>query len=217
MKITIDGPAGSGKSTIAKELSKRLGIFYLNTGLVYRAFAYVALVEGIEDENILDVFEKPIEVKLGIGETKVFYKGEDISHKLGDENIGKRASQIASIPEFRERINQFFRSLVNEEQALIEGRDAGTHIFPHAPLKIFITADLKERARRRYEQLKKEGLNPSFEEILKAIEERDKRDKNRPIYPFKPPEDAVIIDTTNLSIEDTIEKVLNLLKERSWI
>lgn len=214
MKIAIDGPAGSGKSTVASEISKRLNIPYLNTGLVYRAFAYISLLEGIEKEDILKVFEKPLEVRLSVGETKVIYKGEDISYKLGDETVGKRASQIASVPEFRERINQFFRSMVGEGKIVAEGRDAGTHIFPEADLKIFLIAEPQERARRRYEQLKKEGLNPSFEEILKTIVERDERDKRRPIYPFRPAEDAVIIDTTNLSIEKVVEKILSLVKEK---
>jgi len=112
MKIAIDGPAGSGKSTVAKEISKRLNIPYLNTGLVYRAFAYICMVEGLKENDVIKVFEKPIEVRLDIAKTVVIYKGEDISHKLGSEDVGKRASQIASLPGFREKINQFFRSLV---------------------------------------------------------------------------------------------------------
>ncbi len=214
MKIAIDGPAGSGKSTVAKEISRRLNIPYLNTGLVYRAFAYVCMVEGLDSSEVFKVFEMPIEVRLDIARTVVIYKGEDISQRLGSEEVGKRASEIASLPSFRERINQFFRSLVGQEQVVAEGRDAGSHIFPEAELKIFLTASPEERARRRYVQLKEEGIEVSFEEVLKAIMERDERDKNRPLYPFRPAEDAIIIDTTGLSPEEVVEKILSLVEER---
>ncbi len=214
MKVAIDGPAGSGKSTVARELSKRLGIPYLNTGLVYRAFAYACLKESLKGEEVLKLFEKPPEVITDIGETKVFYKGQEISGLLGSEEVGKVASQIASLPAFRERINSFFRALVGDSQVVAEGRDAGTHIFPDAPIKIFLTASPEERARRRYEQLKAQGLSVSYEEILRAVIERDERDKNRPQYPFKPAEDAIVIDATDLSVEDVVQKVLSLIKER---
>ncbi len=214
MKIAIDGPAGSGKSTIAKEVSKRLNLPYLNTGLIYRAFAYVCMVEGLKDGEVFKVFEMPVEVRLDVARTVVVYKGEDISHKLGSEDVGKWASQIASLPGFREKINQFFRSLVGNGQVVAEGRDAGSHIFPEADLKVFLTASPEERARRRYIQLKEEGIEVSFEEVLKAIIERDERDKNRPLYPFRPAEDAIIIDTTGLSPEEVVEKILSLVEEK---
>ncbi|MCS7195682.1 MAG: (d)CMP kinase [Aquificaceae bacterium] len=214
MKVTIDGPAGSGKSTVAKEVSRRLGFPYLNTGLLYRAFAYMCMSEGLKGEEVLKVFEKPIKVRLDIATTEVFYGGEEIGQKLGSEEVGSIASQIATLPAFRERINQFFRALVGEVQAVIEGRDAGTHIFPDAELKIFLTASAEERARRRWEQLRLEGIEVDYQEILRAILERDERDKNRPIYPFKPAEDAVLIDTTQMGIGEVVEKVLELIKER---
>lgn len=212
MRIAIDGPAGSGKSTVAKELSKRLGIPYLNTGLVYRAFAYISLLENLED--ILQVFEKPLEVKIDISSTEIFYKDENISQALISEMVGEKASQIAQLPAFRERINQFFRDLVGDKQVVAEGRDTGTHIFPQAKVKIFLTASAEERARRRYNQLKAEGISANYEDILKAILERDERDKNRPQYPFRPAEDAIIIDTTGLNIEEVVEKALSLIRAK---
>lgn len=215
MKITIDGPAGSGKSTVAKEVSRRLGFPYLNTGLIYRAFAYVCMLEGLKEEEVFKVFEKPLEVRLDIASTEVFYGGEEIGQKLGSEEVGKIASQIATLPAFRERINQFFRGLVDDMQAVVEGRDAGTHIFPGAELKIFLTASPEERARRRWEQLRVEGREMDYQEILRAIVERDERDKNRPLYPFRPAEDAVLIDTTQMGIEEVVERVLELIKERA--
>ncbi|MFN7065146.1 MAG: (d)CMP kinase [Aquificaceae bacterium] len=212
MKIAIDGPAGSGKSTVAREVSKRLGIPYLNTGLVYRALAYIGMLEGLSIGEILEVFGKPFEVKIGVSTTEVFYRGEDISQRLASEAVGERASQIASIPELRERINQFFRSLV-KGQVVAEGRDAGTHIFPEANLKIFLIASAEERARRRYIQLREQGVEAIYDNILKAIVERDERDKNRPLYPFEPAGDAIIIDTTHLTIEEVVEKIIGLIRE----
>ncbi|MFN3598655.1 MAG: (d)CMP kinase [Aquificaceae bacterium] len=212
MKITIDGPAGSGKSTVAKEISKKLGVPYLNTGLVYRAFAYVSILENLEE--IFQVFEKPLEVKTDISSTEIFYKGENISQGLISEMVGQKASQIAQLPTLRERINQFFRNLVGDKQVVAEGRDAGTHIFPEAELKVFLTASAEERARRRYNQLRMEGISANYEDILKAIVERDERDKNRPQYPFKPAENAVIIDTTELTVEEVVERVISLVKAR---
>lgn len=214
MKIAIDGPAGSGKSTVAKNISIRLGIPYLNTGLVYRAFAYVCLLKGIDPERALEVFDEPIKIELMPGETRVYYKGEDISKNLTSEEVGSMASKIASFPAFRERINEFFRSLVGNRQVVAEGRDTGTHIFPEADLKVFLNASAEERARRRYAQLKEEGINVSFEEILKAVIERDERDKNRPLYPFRPAEDAIVIDTTGITVEEVVESILKLVKER---
>ncbi len=214
MKITIDGPAGSGKSTVAKEVSKKLGVPYLNTGLVYRAFAYVSILEELSEEEIFQVFEKPLEVKADISSTEIFYKGENISQNLISEVVGQKASQIAQLPTLREKINQFFRNLVGDKQVVAEGRDAGTHIFPEAELKVFLTASAEERAKRRYNQLRVEGISADYEDILKAIVERDERDKNRPQYPFKPAEDAVIIDTTGLTVEEVVERVISLVKAR---
>lgn len=211
MKITIDGPAGSGKSTVAREVSRRLCIPYLNTGLVYRAFAYVSMLEDLQD--IFEVFQRPLYIRPEVAQTQVIYKEEAIQNQLSSEEVGRRASQIATIPAFRERINKFFRELLGEGPAVVEGRDAGTHIFPDAELKIFLTASAEERARRRCLQLEAQGLQANYEEILKAIVERDQRDANRPLYPFRPAEDAIIIDTTHMSIEEVVKKVLTLLEE----
>lgn len=214
MRITIDGPAGSGKSTVAKEVSKRLGIPYLNTGLVYRAFAYVCMQEGLEDErDILRLFERPPHVVPQVGETLVYYQGKEISPLLSSEDVGRVASIIASYPSFRERINEFFRSLMNHKQFVAEGRDAGSFIFPDADIKFFITASVEERAMRRYKQLKAQGIEITYEDVLRALVERDERDKNRPLYPFLPPKDAIVIDTTNLSVEEVVERVLSQLRE----
>jgi cytidylate kinase len=214
MKIAIDGPAGSGKSTIAKILSKELNLPYLDTGKVYRAFAYIAKEEGIDMTNtkqVLSLFDKAPVVHISVAKTEVSIGGKCLDVELKGEDTGRYASMMGSIPEFRERMVKFFRKLVGDAQVVAEGRDVGTHIFPDAPIKLFITASLEERARRRFLELS--GV--SFQEVLKALAERDKRDMERPIYPFKPAEDAIIVDTTGKSIEQAVEEVLRIIKGRA--
>ncbi len=213
MKIAIDGPSASGKSTIAKRLSVVLNIPYLETGLVYRTFGYILRLQKIPLEKWKLVFKEPLQVIPRVGRTVLVVKDKEINEDmLRTEDVGKLASQLGAIPEFRERINAFFKSIINEKQIIVEGRDAGTHIIPEAPLKFFITASPEERARRRYEQLKAFGKDVSYEEILKQILERDKRDMERAKYPFKPAEDAIIIDTTDKTPEEVLEYILNVVK-----
>ena len=214
MKIAIDGPSASGKSTIAKELSLTLKIPYLETGLVYRTFGYILKIRNIPLENWELVFEEPIQVVPEVGKTLVILENRTIDEdELKTEEVGRYASKLGAIPEFREKINAFFKSIINDKQVIVEGRDAGTHIIPEAPLKFFITASPEERARRRYEQLKALGKDVSYEEILKQIQERDRRDMERPKYPFRPAEDAVIIDTTGKTPEEVLEYILNVVKK----
>ncbi|MCS7083396.1 MAG: (d)CMP kinase [Aquificaceae bacterium] len=211
MIIAIDGPAGSGKSTLAKDLSQVLKFPYLNTGLCYRAFALVAIYEDVKD--LIELFSKDIKISPEISKTLVFYKSEDISERLQSEEIGKKASEIATNPAFREKINELFRSIATQN-LIAEGRDAGTNIFPKAEVKIFLEASAQERARRRYNQLKEQGQEVDFEEILKAIIDRDTRDQNRPVYPFRKAEDAIVINTTGLSKEEVLKKALEIIKPR---
>ncbi len=214
MIITIDGPAASGKSTVARGVSERLSIPYLETGLAYRGFGYIASLEGLGEERdrILSLFGN-IELRIEVGRTRILYRREDISDKLSGEEVGRLASKIATIPEFRERLNELFRDVVGGSQAVVEGRDAGTHIFPDADIKFFITASAQERARRRYNQLISMGKEADYERILNAIIERDRRDMSRPKYPFKPAEDAIIIDTSGMTPEQVLNTVMRYIDE----
>ncbi|NPA33181.1 MAG: (d)CMP kinase [Aquificae bacterium] len=215
MKITIDGPSASGKSSLAKEISKRLGIPYLETGLVYRAFAYISIKLGIPPERYEELFKRELQVIPLVGETLLRVEGREIPpEELRTEEVGKRASELGAIPGFREKINLFFRKLIGNSQIIVEGRDAGTHILPSADVKIFITASPEERARRRYEELKRLGKEVPYEEILRKITERDKRDMERPKYPFRPAPDAHIIDTTHMSRDEVLERVLELIRSK---
>jgi len=217
MRIAVDGPAGSGKSTVAKELSKRLNIPYLETGLAYRAAGYLALkrlgsLDRLTWEDLKPLLDE-IEIIPSIGKTEVKVEGRSLEEKLRSEEVGKAASVIGTIPEFREYINEVFRKVIGEGQAVVEGRDAGTNIIPNADLKIFITASPEERAKRRYLQLKELGVEVSYEEILRKIQERDSRDKEREKYPFKAAPDAVVVDTTGKDVDEVIAEVMDLVEK----
>jgi len=214
MKIAIDGPSASGKSTIAKLLSQMLGIPYLETGLIYRLFGYIAYKRGTTELPLDELFKEDFKVVFDVGKTEVYWRGKRLFEELRGEEVGRYASFLGEVPAFRERIIKFFRELVGSSQVVGEGRDVGTHIFPHADYKFFITASPEERARRRYLELKEKGMDVSYEDILKAIQERDHRDANRPLYPFKPAEDAHIIDTTNKTVEEVLEYMLSIIKEK---
>ncbi|WP_297456504.1 (d)CMP kinase [Persephonella sp.] len=219
MIITIDGPAGSGKSTIAKMLAKELGFTYIDTGAMYRAVALMVKREGIDPDNANAVVElmKKIQIDLKPAENgvQVFLNGEDVSREIRTEEIGKIASKIARHSEVRKILVQMQRELgLRAKNVVIEGRDTGTVIFPDADIKFFFTASPEVRAERRYKELKEKGLNISYEEILKEIKERDHLDETRKDSPLRPAEDAIIIDTTDKSLSDVFQNVLKIIKDR---
>ncbi len=221
MKIAIDGPAASGKSTVARELSLRLKVPYLETGLAYRAVGYLLLAEEGRvpvhlEWDRLKLLLPRIQIEPSIGKTFIYIGSMEVSSFLETEEVGKVASLVGTMREFREHINRIFRRLISGKQCVVEGRDAGTNIVPEADLKVFITASPEERARRRYTQLRKSGKRVSYEKVLKDILERDRRDSMRKDYPLKIPKDAVVIDTTNKTLEEIIEELMTLIRERGY-
>jgi cytidylate kinase len=219
MKITIDGPAGSGKSTVARRISRLLNIPYLETGKIYRSVAYYLLKTGARPDNItppmaIEALQK-IRLIPRIGNTEVEIEGKVISEELKSEEVGEVASVIGTFPRFREAVNEFFRKLIGNGSVVAEGRDAGTHIFPDAEVKVFLIADIEERAKRRKKDLERLGLKVSLEEIIKTIEERDRRDETRKKYPFVPARDAVIVDTSGKKVEEVVREVLEIIKDKS--
>lgn len=220
MIITIDGPAGAGKSTVAKNLAKRLNFTYIDTGAMYRALALKLMKLGINPDNKENVLETLKNTNIGLIPTKngnkVLLDNEDVSDNIRTEEVGKITSKIAVYPEVRKILVQLQRKLGEKYgNVVIEGRDTGTVIFPNAEVKLFLTASLEERAKRRKKQLEEKGLNIDLEEIIKAIEDRDKRDISRKDTPLKPSKDAIIIDTSNLSLEQVIDKIMNILNKNS--
>ncbi len=218
MIIAIDGPVGSGKSTIAKLVAEKLGFTYIDTGAMYRAVALKILKTKIplKVSEIVKMMENTkIDLVQTEGGLKVYLDGEDVSEEIRTEEVAKLASQIARYGEIRKRLVQLQRELGQRaKNVVIEGRDTGTVIFPDAELKIFLTADPEERAKRRYKQLKEKGFEVSLEHLIEKVKERDKMDTERKESPLKPAEDSIIVDTTNMSIEEVVEFIINKAKER---
>ena len=216
--IAIDGPAGAGKSSIAKALSKRLGYIYIDTGAMYRAVALFFLDEGVkdsEDSRIESLLEKlDISIKYEDGTQKVFLNGVDVSDKLRLEQIGKLASKFSAIGSVREKLVALQRKLAKKENVVMDGRDIGTVVLPNADLKIYLSASSKVRAKRRYLELLEKGntdldINLIEDEIIK----RDEADINREISPLKQAEDAYYLDSSDMTLEEVVSKILSMVEE----
>ena len=216
--IAIDGPAGAGKSSIAKALSKRLGYIYIDTGAMYRAVALFFLDEGVkdsEDSRIESLLEKlDISIKYEDGTQKVFLNGVDVSDKLRLEQIGKLASKFSAIGSVREKLVALQRKLAKKENVVMDGRDIGTVVLPNADLKIYLSASSKVRAKRRYLELLEKGhtdldINDIEDEIIK----RDEADMNREISPLRQADDAYYLDSSDMTLEEVVSKILSMVKE----
>lgn len=212
--VTIDGPSGVGKGTTAQLLAKRLGWHYLDSGAIYRALAWATIEEGLSPEqtpeivHLLDSVTLEIDIsELGVG-ISVSCNGIDISKQIRDEAVAMRASQISAVAEVRSALLQRQRDMRRPPGLVTDGRDMGTVVFADAEFKFFLTASTEERALRRYNQLKEQGINVSLPDIQSDLEARDQRDQEREVCPTKPADDAVVIDTTHLSIDEVLEKMI---------
>ena len=217
--ITIDGPAASGKSTAARLLAERLGASFLDTGAMYRAVTLAAMQEGVDMNNekellsILETSEFQFAVKEG--KTAVCIDGVDVTEQIRGSEVTASARHIASSAKLREKLVTMQRQFAaGEDKIVTEGRDQGTVAFPDADIKFYLAAETTERARRRQAELRAKGQEKSLEEIQSAIEARDKSDERRAVGPLKPASDAIIIDTTDLSIEEVVQKLLCCVKEK---
>ncbi|OAG28420.1 (d)CMP kinase [Thermodesulfatator autotrophicus] len=215
--ITIDGPAGAGKSTVAKKLAQKLGYLYLDTGAMYRVVALAAKRLGLDfqDEERLGELAKTLDFKLVPRENgvSVFLGEEDVSQAIRTPEIDRLSSVVARVPGVREALKTRQQAIGKEGGVIAEGRDMGSVVFPDAEIKFFITASLEARARRRYKEQKQKGLNISFEEVLTNLRERDERDSKREVAPLVIPEGAIIIDTSELSPEQVLDMVLKEIEK----
>jgi len=216
--IAIDGPAGAGKSSIAKALSKRLGYIYIDTGAMYRAVALFFVENNVSDgadsriESLLDKLE--ISIKYEDGTQKVILNGEDVTGKLRLEEIGKLASKFSAIGSVREKLVALQRKLAQKENVVMDGRDIGTVVLPNADLKIYLSASSKVRAKRRYLELLEKGhTDLDINEIEDEIIKRDEADMNREISPLKQAEDAYYLDSSDMTLEEVVSKILSMVKE----
>ena len=216
--ITVDGPAGSGKSTVSKILAERISYVYLDTGLLYRAIAYKAMQRGIYIENDEALCELCNDIHIPIetgGDMKVLIDGEDVSDNVRTEEIGMLASSISAISGVRDALLPLQRNAGKYGGIVTEGRDMGTVVFPSADVKFYLDADVDERASRRYEQLIEDGGNAKLDEVRRGLEMRDQRDMGRKVAPLKPAQDSAVIDTTGIDIEKVVKMMVAIVEERS--
>lgn len=213
-KIAIDGPAGAGKSTIAKLVSGKLGFLYVDTGAMYRAMAYYFLQHGIhaKDENKITQVCPQIEIRLKYeaGVQQIYLNGENVSSQIRQEQVGSMASATSGYAVVRQKLTSLQKKIAETENIVMDGRDIGTCVLPDAQLKIYLTASVHTRAQRRYEELKEKGETCRLEEIEKDIEERDYRDMHREISPLRVAEDAVTVDSSDLTIDQVTDRIIEL-------
>ncbi|MDO8826273.1 (d)CMP kinase [Methylophaga sp.] len=213
--LTIDGPSGSGKGTLAQRMAEKLGWHYLDSGAIYRVLAQAALMQQIDlaDESALAKLAEHLDVQflLNHGQLQVILQGKDVSLLIRSEQAGNAASKVAAFPAVRAALLQRQRDFRQPPGLVTDGRDMGTVVFPDAAFKVFLTASAEVRAERRYKQLKEKGIDSNLSDLVAEISERDERDMQREVAPLRPADDAVIMDSTQLGIEAVLEKVSALI------
>ena len=216
LNIAIDGPAGAGKSTIAKAVAGKMNLIYVDTGAMYRAMALFMVREGIDLQDAETIVNKCREADITIryedGLQVVFLNGENVNEYLRTEEVGHAASFVSVIPEVREKMVQLQQRLAAESDCIMDGRDIGTCVLPNADLKIYLTASSAVRAKRRYDELTAKGISCELEKIKADIEERDYRDMHREASPLRQAEDAVLVDTSDMTVREVIDKIISLCK-----
>lgn len=217
INVAIDGPAGAGKSTIAKAAAKELGFIYVDTGALYRAVAYNAVKTGaIDDEqkiiNMLD--STKVELKYVNGVQAVYLNGEDVSAFIRTPEISMGASKVSAIPQVRAFLLNLQREIASTNNVIMDGRDIATVVLPNADVKIFLFASPECRAERRYKELIEKGESVSFDDVLKDVNQRDYQDSHREIAPLKPSDDSIMVDTSEFTLQESIDLIVNTIKEK---
>ncbi|MFM2590503.1 (d)CMP kinase [Vibrio sp. TBV020] len=216
--VTVDGPSGAGKGTLCMLLANKLGFHLLDSGAIYRVLALAAIHHGVdlESEDALVPLATHLDVQfVAEGDlVKVILEGEDVSGELRKEETGMAASKVAALPRVREALLRRQRAFAEGNGLVADGRDMGTVVFPKAEVKIFLDASAEERANRRLKQLQGKGLDVKFDDLLSEIQERDDRDRNRPVAPLRPAEDALLLDSTTMSIDEVVEKALQYIESK---
>ncbi len=216
--VAVDGPAGSGKGTITKEIEKRTGLINLDTGATYRCFALEVLRHGYtpsDTQHILNLLDN-IDIKIENEGMKdiILLNGKDVTDEIRSTEVTEASALISTIIEVRNKMVELQRKMVGNKNVIVEGRDIGTVVFPHADLKIYLDADDEVRAQRRYKEYIEKGINITYDEVLEQIRWRDENDKNKQVGALKKAEDAIVIDTSNMNIEEVVEKVKNMINQK---
>lgn len=218
MIVAIDGPAGSGKGTVTKEIAKRIGLINLDTGATYRCVALASIKAGLslsDEDGIVNLIDElKIEFKYDNDSIRVFLNDKEVTDEIRSFEVNKIVSQVSSIVPVRLKMVDLQRRMAEGKNVIMEGRDIGTYVFPNADVKIYLDADVEERAKRRFKENKEKGMDVSFEEILENIKKRDENDKNKTIGALKVAEDAIIVDSTKLTIEEMTDEVEKIIKRK---
>ena len=217
MIIAVDGPAGSGKGTVTKRIEKELGFLNLDTGATYRCVALQVLREkvSLEDEKKIIKIANDINIEINNTGDKdvILLNGEDVSKEIRTKEVTSIVSQVSSIIPVREKMVEVQRKLANGKNVIVEGRDIGTVVFPNADIKIYLDASEEIRAKRRYEENKQNGIDTTYEEVLENVKMRDYNDMHKKVGALKKADDAIVVDSTNLTIEDVVEKIKEIIKK----
>lgn len=219
INIAIDGPGGAGKSTVARAVAKQLGFIYVDTGAIYRAIGlkFVRTGKSFTNENIVSVLPgTELSLTHIDGEQHIIIDDEDVSSLIRTQEISSAASKVSAVPEVRAFLLDLQRDIARKNNVIMDGRDVGTVILPNAEVKIFLTANVEVRARRRHRELMAKGLETpdTFERVLKEVAERDKADSERATAPLKPAEDAVLVDTSDMDFEQSVQTVINIIRRK---
>lgn len=218
ISVAIDGPSGAGKSTVARAAAAKLGYVYVDTGAMYRAIGLAVCRRGISGNDTAGIIETLPSVELSIryenGMQHILLCGEDVSDAIRTPEIAQYASKVSAVPEVRQFLLETQRDMAKNGNILMDGRDIGTVILPDAPVKIFLTASDEARAQRRYLELQEKGQDVTFDQVLRDIRQRDLQDSTRAIAPLRQAEDAVLLDTSDITLEQSIDAVLRIIRER---
>lgn len=218
INIAIDGPAGAGKSTIAKKLAKELGFVYVDTGAMYRSMGLYFLRKGVDGKNQAAIQAGCPEISVSIqyenGEQQVLLNGENVSGLIRTEEVGKMASTISAYGFVRDTLTELQRNLARTQNVIMDGRDIGTCILPNADVKIYLTASVECRATRRYKELLGRGVDANYDEIAADIAKRDEQDMNREVAPLRQAEDAVLVDSSDMNIDEVVEAIRKIYQEK---
>ena len=212
--VAIDGPAGAGKGTITKLVGEKLGLVNIDTGATFRCVALNMIQKNVkmeEEEKIQEILDN-INIEMN-SNGKIFLNGEDVTHRIRENDVNNLVSPVSTLQIVRNKLLEIQRNIAKGKNVIMEGRDIGTVVFPNANVKIYLDAAAEERARRRVLQNQEKGIESSYEEVLEGIKDRDKRDSTREIAPLKKAEDAIYVDSTNLSIEQVVEKIIEIIEE----
>ena len=218
IRIALDGPSGAGKSTVAKALSARLGLVYVDTGALYRTVGYYVRQKGADPKSEAEVTrllpEMQVELCYRNGEQHVMLNGEDLGQKIREPEISMYASAVSALPSVRAFLLDMQRNIARHQSVVMDGRDIGTVILPDAEIKIFLSASSEARAQRRYRELTEKGISTTYEDVLRDMEERDRNDAGRTVAPAIPAADAVKMDNSHMTVEENVEAILQLIRER---